>query len=198
MKIIHSLECQRRLYLIVFIHKKNILKHISDFKMSENELEFKDNIYLNELPLDLSWIRYSFQTCYQRSEYDLLLSPLFCLCSISSKYINDIENISSKLFNNNLLRVRDCINLFDKYAIDILDIINSSSSYENVFNKINLYLIEKGETPSNRYKLINAFYWLLKNGCLKSKFNFYFIWIYVLLAADFLLQNNGWSRGLAC
>ena len=119
------------------------------------------------------WLIYIVKNHWNGTIFDCLNSVLISFVQVNSLIINIIDKLSeliyelddrSKFSTNILLRLRNASKYYDKYALDILDMLIDGKTIKNI-SKI---LEEKGLTPDERILLTDAIYWLITYGSLKS------------------------------
>lgn len=170
---------------------KNILKNkkeisdkidsMSDVKRTEKQTNKMKATFmkLSDHVKENHWIYHVYNNHWTGSIFDILKSPLFSLVKINYEISNNIKEISDILYELDdsgkppsisiLLRVRETQEIFDKFGSEILDEIlknkDTDLKYSFVINK---KLTEKGVSPTEKYFLSNAFFWIIEKGFLNN------------------------------
>jgi hypothetical protein len=169
---------------VFLLSKKNIIDKIDSVSKQEITTEQKNRraaafLKLNKYIKHNYWIQHIYKNHWNGSFYDILKSPLFSLIRINyetSKYIKEISDILYTADNRGsppqhsiLIRARECQKIFDKYGSELMNLILKNIDNNIRYNYlINKKLIEYGVSPSERYILNHAFYWMIRCGCLKD------------------------------
>lgn len=165
-------------------NKKAILdkiNNISTVKRTEEQTNKMKAMFmkLSEYVKENHWIYHVYNNHWCGSIFDILKSPLFSLIKVNYEISSNIKEISDILYmldnignppsTSMLLRVRNTQEIFDLYAVDILDeIIKQKDSGVRYSFIINKKLTEKGVSPAEKYFMINAFYWIIERGFLNN------------------------------
>lgn len=165
-------------------NKKDILDKINDIsniKRTEKQTNKMKAMFmkLSEYVKENHWIYHVYTNHWCGSIFDILKSPLFSMVKINYEISNHIKEISDILYELDergnplstsiLLRVRETQEVFDNFASNMLDEIsknkNTDLKYSFIINK---YLTEKGVSPTEKYFMLNAFFWIIERGFLNN------------------------------
>lgn len=169
----------------ILLNKKEIIDKINRISDNKSRTEKQTNkmkamfMKLSERVKENHWVYYVYINHWNGSIFDILKSPLFSLVKINYEISNDIKEISDILYElddignppsiSMLLRVRETQDVFDKFADGILYEIsknkNTDLKYSFIINK---YLTEKGVSPTEKYFMLNAFFWIIERGFLRN------------------------------
>jgi len=163
----------------ILINKKRILEKISNYKESNKTPEQinRINVFLLKVSEYLPknhWLIYILKNHWMGSVFDCLNSILISFVKLNSLIIDVIDEVSNLLYeldnrtklssSNLLILLRNASKYYDKYAIDIMDMLIDGKTIRYI-SKI---LEEKGLNTKERLLLTDAVLWIITAGSLKS------------------------------